>query len=71
VADQLCVKRIGNQHQAGSDSLLTAQTFFKLREKFFNDTWDKVAPELHGWMYGLGESRTTKFANFAVNTLIF
>jgi CCR4-NOT transcription complex subunit 7/8 len=65
VADQLCVERIGNQHQAGSDSLLTARTFFRLREKFFGDTWDRVAPELQGYMYGLGASLTTTFANFA------
>uniref|UniRef100_A0AC34GB11 Poly(A)-specific ribonuclease n=1 Tax=Panagrolaimus sp. ES5 TaxID=591445 RepID=A0AC34GB11_9BILA len=65
VADQLCVERIGNQHQAGSDSLLTARTFFRLREKFFGDTWDRVAPELQGYMYGLGGSLTTTFANFS------
>lgn len=37
VADDLQVPRIGPQHQAGSDSLLTAQTFFKMRSKFFED----------------------------------
>ena len=42
VADQLCVERIGSQHQAGSDSLLTARTFFRLKEKFFGENWDKV-----------------------------
>jgi CCR4-NOT transcription complex subunit 7/8 len=30
VASQLGVERIGPQHQAGSDSLLTSQTFMKL-----------------------------------------
>lgn len=29
--------RIGTQHQAGSDSLLTAATFFKMRKVFFDD----------------------------------
>lgn len=28
--------RIGPQHQAGSDSLLTEAVFFKLRELFFD-----------------------------------
>lgn len=65
VADQLCVERIGSQHQAGSDSLLTARTFFRLKEKFFGDNWDKVSSELQGHMYGLGSSLTTSFANFA------
>lgn len=35
VANELSVKRIGPQHQAGSDSLLTGQTFFKMKEMFF------------------------------------
>uniref|UniRef100_A0A914Y7P8 poly(A)-specific ribonuclease n=1 Tax=Panagrolaimus superbus TaxID=310955 RepID=A0A914Y7P8_9BILA len=66
VANQLCVERIGNQHQAGSDSLLTAQTFFKLREKFFGgDTWERVAPELQGYMYGLGASKAASFFSIA------
>lgn len=36
VADELSVKRIGNQHQAGSDSLLTLETFTKIKEIFFD-----------------------------------
>lgn len=36
VAEQLGVRRIGPQHQAGSDSLLTAAVFFKLHEQYFN-----------------------------------
>ena len=46
VADTLAIERIGPQHQAGSDSLLTAATFFKMRKTFFEDTIDdaKVGP---------------------------
>lgn len=28
IADQMQIKRIGRQHQAGSDSLLTGQVYF-------------------------------------------
>ncbi|KAI1720981.1 CAF1 family ribonuclease domain-containing protein [Ditylenchus destructor] len=54
VANQLQVPRIGEQHQAGSDSLLTAMTFFRLKERFFGDCWDKVFRDVKGRMFGLG-----------------
>lgn len=37
VSQPFQVTRIGTQHQAGSDSLLTAATFFKMRKVFFDD----------------------------------
>jgi CCR4-NOT transcription complex subunit 7/8 len=40
IADDLQVTRIGPQHQAGSDSLLTSSTFFKMRQMFFEDAID-------------------------------
>jgi len=36
IAELMHVIRIGPQHQAGSDSLLTAATFFKMRQTYFN-----------------------------------
>jgi hypothetical protein len=36
LAETLQVERIGPMHQAGSDSLLTAQVFFGLTKKHFN-----------------------------------
>lgn len=46
--------RIGPSHQAGSDSLLTASTFFKMRELYFNDRIDDA--EYNGKLYGLGQT---------------
>ena len=46
--------RIGPSHQAGSDSLLTASTFFKMRELYFNDKLDDA--EFSGKLYGLGQT---------------
>lgn len=46
--------RHGASHQAGSDSLLTSQTFFKLKEVYFNDQIDDA--EYSGKLYGLGQT---------------
>ena len=54
VADMLEVERIGPQHQAGSDSLLTGLTFFKMTEMFFEDAIDDS--KYLGHLYGLGTS---------------
>ncbi|XP_015785076.1 CCR4-NOT transcription complex subunit 7 isoform X3 [Tetranychus urticae] len=54
VADQLELQRIGPQHQAGSDSLLTGSAFFKMREMFFEDNIDDA--KYCGHLYGLGAS---------------
>ncbi|XP_054269291.1 CCR4-NOT transcription complex subunit 7 [Macrosteles quadrilineatus] len=54
VADQLELQRVGPQHQAGSDSLLTGMAFFKMREMFFEDNIDDQ--KYCGHLYGLGTS---------------
>jgi len=57
VAEQLQVERIGPQHQAGSDSLLTAATFFKMRNVFFENKIDD--DKYMGFLFGLGEKHTS------------
>ncbi|XP_071500797.1 CCR4-NOT transcription complex subunit 7-like [Diadema setosum] len=54
VADMLQIQRIGPQHQAGSDSLLTVQTFLKMRECYFEDNIDD--DKYCGHLYGLGSA---------------
>jgi len=54
VAEQLQIDRIGPQHQAGSDSLLTAATFFKMRKTFFEDSIDD--DKYMGVLFGLGQN---------------
>lgn len=51
LAEQLDVARIGPQHQAGSDSLLTACAFFKLKQTYFIDSG---LEQYIGVLYGLG-----------------
>ncbi|KAF7274169.1 hypothetical protein GWI33_013142 [Rhynchophorus ferrugineus] len=62
VAEQLELERVGPQHQAGSDSLLTGMAFFKMKEMFFEDTIDDS--KFSGHLYGLGTS-------FAVNVPVY
>jgi CCR4-NOT transcription complex subunit 7/8 len=52
LAELLDVQRIGPQHQAGSDSLLTSLTFIKLAKKFFAGV--EGASKHMGVLYGLG-----------------
>jgi CCR4-NOT transcription complex subunit 7/8 len=54
LADSLNIERIGPMHQAGSDSLLTAQTYFGLLDKHpaTND------PKYCGELFGLGTNHT-------------
>jgi len=56
IADDLEVKRIGPQHQAGSDSLLTLHTFFKMLQLYFEDQIDDE--KYCGVLFGLGLSWT-------------
>ncbi|XP_026491296.2 CCR4-NOT transcription complex subunit 7-like isoform X1 [Vanessa tameamea] len=50
VADQLELRRVGPQHQAGSDSHLTGMAFFKIKEIFFDGNIESTS----GHLYGLG-----------------
>lgn len=56
VADELQIERIGLQHQAGSDSLVTGMTFFKMKEMFFEDNIDDT--KYNGHLYGLSGNYT-------------
>jgi len=57
VANELQVKRIGIQHQAGSDSLLTGQVFFKMYNEYFSDGLDDV--KYNGMICGLGGTNSS------------
>ncbi|KAK3411119.1 hypothetical protein EUGRSUZ_J03104, partial [Eucalyptus grandis] len=50
LAELLEVERVGNCHQAGSDSVLTSCTFRKLKDNFFRGSLEKYT----GVLYDLG-----------------
>jgi CCR4-NOT transcription complex subunit 7/8 len=58
------VKRVGPQHQAGSDALLTSKTFFKMRNVFFED---KIEDKFLGHLFGLGVASSSINANLIPN----
>jgi len=51
LADDLKVARIGPQHQAGSDSLLTCAVFFRMRDLYFRHESEEI--KYLGILYGL------------------
>lgn len=55
MAEDLQVERIGRMHQAGSDALLTAATFFKIVEMYCHGTIEH-AKKYIGHLYGLGNT---------------
>ncbi|CAG9462647.1 unnamed protein product [Pedinophyceae sp. YPF-701] len=60
LAEQLEVGRIGPQHQAGSDSLLTATAFTKLVADYFTSgDGDDILTVHRGVLYGLGSDASS------------
>lgn len=51
LAEKFDVHRIGKVHEAGSDSLLTLDLFFRFKNIYFNGPIDK---QFQGILYGLG-----------------
>lgn len=65
IAEDLKVERIGTMHQAGSDALLTAATFFILLEKYCGShvmTRERVQ-KYNGYLFGLGNGTGSSSSN--------
>ena len=56
LGEVLQLPRIGNQHTAGSDSMLTAFVYFKLKDLHFNGAnGDILGSRFHGVLHGLND----------------
>lgn len=65
LADDLSCPRIGPQHQAGSDSLLTMSTYFALANSKFTHDGRVDDTRYSNELYGYGTNHTAKFPSKA------
>lgn len=64
LADALNCQRIGAEHQAGSDSLLTMTTYYALaKAKFSSPTGDVDESKYRNELYGYGSNHTVRKGN--------
>jgi len=66
LAFELGVSRIGSQHQAGSDSLLTGEIFFKIIKDYVTE-YENDVHNLYGFEIGVEESDFSPFSNYTNN----
>eukprot|EP00382_Lankesteria_abbotti_P003465 CAMPEP_0113844820 /NCGR_PEP_ID=MMETSP0372-20130328/433_1 /TAXON_ID=340204 /ORGANISM="Lankesteria abbotti" /LENGTH=365 /DNA_ID=CAMNT_0000813833 /DNA_START=25 /DNA_END=1122 /DNA_ORIENTATION=+ /assembly_acc=CAM_ASM_000359 len=68
VAEYFQLERIGSQHQAGSDSLLTCHAFFTLLRRCFNNKLNDTV--FAGVIYGLSPPRLTSLHGSPAGVLL-
>ncbi len=72
LAQGLEINRIGSQHQAGSDSVVTSEIFFRLKKiSDFNEIFYKGKNVLYGLGYGSDDNEAINFnQNYYANSTI-
>ncbi|KAF3930116.1 hypothetical protein ABW19_dt0206844 [Dactylella cylindrospora] len=72
IADEMGIQRIGPQHQAGSDSLLTGHIFFAMRGRYFEGKIDDekyLSTTSRGQVWGLNGVGTAGPGLNSINTI--
>ncbi|KAG0643359.1 hypothetical protein HOY80DRAFT_1020246 [Tuber brumale] len=69
IAEEMGVPRLGSQHQAGSDSLLTGNIFFEMRERLFDRKIDDA--KYLGQVWGLNGSGISPPNINGVGTIVY
>ncbi|KPI42374.1 Poly(A) ribonuclease pop2 [Cyphellophora attinorum] len=67
IADELGIARVGQAHQAGSDSLLTGQVYFEMKKKIFGGSIDET--RYSGQVWGLNAQMPPILNNIAPREL--
>lgn len=67
IAGDLRVKRVGPQHQAGSDSLLTLSTYFKLKITYFKGIQEQKHSNV---LYGIGQDGTEGVSDYVLQNFV-
>ena len=72
-ADELGINRMGIAHQAGSDSWVTGQVYFKMREKIFGGTIEseKYSEQVWGLSSNIGSSTRSDLTLPNMNGAVF
>ena len=69
LAFELGINRVGNQHQAGSDSLLTGEIFFKIIREYVHE-YENDVHNLYGFELGVAENDYSTYCNYNVTNQI-
>jgi CCR4-NOT transcription complex subunit 7/8 len=68
LGQELNIGRIGTQHQAGSDSIITSEIFFKLKQEYFSDDSIQLDKNILFGMTLTPEEEGNYYSGFNFNT---
>jgi len=64
ISSQFNLTRFGIMHQAGSDALLTAKLFLKMKHEMFGDDMSKIKSDYLNLIFNLNPSQETDYGSY-------